>query len=218
MTNTQYIDALTKLYKQVDDLAPYNVEEKRVYILDYIQSQLFGIKTNKKPARSQLAEIVLFIDKYYRSYDDTGSDAWKYVYSIFDYNYTIIVPAMVLNVKATFGIPNNLKADDGKCDRVVKETKSAFTYIGKLAENGVNTVSVSYEDIVKHLKINGRGVKAMREKPFSIGDALVNPFYISSIFRMLKTNKLEFIINKNKPIVIKDAGVVVGAVFPMIKR
>lgn len=218
MTNTQYIDALTKLYKQVDDLAPYNVEEKRVYILDYIQSQLFGIKTNKKPARSQLAEIVSFIDKYYRSYDDTGSDAWKYVYNIFDYNYTIIVPAMVLNVKASFGIPNNLKADNGKYGKVIKETKSAFTYIGKLAENSVNTVSISYDDIVKHLKINGRGVKAMREKPFSIGDVLVNPFYMSSIFRMLKTNELEFIINKDKPIVIKDAGVVVGAVVPMTKR
>lgn len=218
MTNTQYIDALTKLYKQVDELAPYNVEEKRVYILDYIQSQLFGIKTNKKPTRSQLAEIKSFIDKYYRSYDDTGSDAWKYVYSIFDYNYTIIVPAMVLNVKATFGIPNNLKADNGKYDRVVKEIKSAFTYIGKLAENGVNTVSVSYEDIVKHLKINGRGVKAMKEKPFSIGDTIVNPFYINSIFRMLKVDKLDFIVNENKPIVIKYNGVIVGAVFPMIKR
>ena len=58
----------------------------------------------------------------------------------------------------------------------------------------------------------------MREKPFSIGDVLVNPFYINSIFRMLKVDKLDFIVNKNKPIVIKDAGVVVGAVFPMIKR
>lgn len=218
MTDTQMIDTLTKLYKEVDKLAPYNVDEKRVYLLDYIQSQLFGIATGKKPTRSQFAEMLDFIKKYYQKYDNTGSDTWHYVYSIFDNNYTIIIPAMVLNAQATFGIPDDIKAPIEKYGKTTEKVKSIFAYADKLAENGVNTLSVSYDDVLKHLKLNGKSVKATKEKPFYLGGMLVNSFYMDSIFRMLKAEKLEFIINEYKPIVIKDAGVIVGVVCPIIKR
>lgn len=218
MTDTQMMDVLAKLYKEVDNLAPYNVDEKRVYILDYIQSQLFGIKTNKKPTRSQLVEISDFIKNYYRKCDNTGGDTWRYVYNVFDNNYTILIPDMVLNVQATFGIPDNLKAPVEKYGKTTEKVKYIFSYADKLAKNGLNTVSVSYDVVIKHLKINGRTAKATKEKPFHLGGMLVNSFYMDSIFRMLKAEKLEFIINKNKPIVIKNAGVIVGVVCPIIKR
>lgn len=86
------------------------------------------------------------------------------------------------------------------------------------AENGENTVFVDYGDVVKHLKLNGRSVKAATEKPFPICDKFVNSFYIDSIFRMLKVEKLEFITNKNKPIVIKNNDSIVGVVCPIIMR
>lgn len=216
MTNTQYIDALTKLYKQVDDLAPYNVEEKRVYILDYIQSQLFGIKTNKKPTRSQLSEIVSFIDKYYRLYDSTNHDTWRYVYSLYSGIYTLINPHMVLNVSATFGIPDSLKASMEKCGTTTNGAKAILANTKEWAENGISTVSVAYEDIIKHLKVNGKSVKATIEKPFPIADKFVNSFYIDSIFRMEKADKLEFVTNKNTPIVIKYDGNIVGVVCPIV--
>ena len=42
--------------------------------------------------------------------------------------------------------------------------------------------------------------------------------HIDSIFRMLKVEKLEFITNKNKPIVIKNDGLIVGVVCPIVMR
>lgn len=218
MTDTQMIDTLIKIYKEVDNLDIRNIDAKRVYLLDYIQSQLFGIKTNKKPTRSQLAEIVNFIKKYYQKYDNTGRDTWHYVYNIFDNNYTVIIPSMALNVQADFGLPYNLKADEKHHDRMSEKVKFIFAYADKLAENGVNTLFIEYSDVVRHLKLNGKSVKATIEKPFSIGGTPVNSFYIDSIFRMLKAEKLEFVVNKNKPIVIEYNDTIVGVVCPIIKR
>lgn len=42
--------------------------------------------------------------------------------------------------------------------------------------------------------------------------------HIDSIFRMLKVEKLEFITNKNKPIVIKNDGLIVGVVCPIVMK
>lgn len=218
MTNTQMINILTKIYKDVDSLASYNIDANRVYILDYIKSQLDAVKTGKKPTRSQLAEIKNFINKYYRLYDCTESASWRYVYSLYNNIYTIISPHVVLNIPATFGVPDDLKAPQEKYGLTTKEVSAIFASACKWAESGENTVFVSYDDVVKHLKLNGRSVKAAKEKPFPIGDEFVNPFYIESIFRMLKAEKLEFITNKNKPIVIKDNGSIVGVVCPIIKR
>jgi hypothetical protein len=218
MTNSQAIEVLTKIYKDVDKLAIYNVDTKRVYILDYIKSQLDAIKTGKKPTRSQLAEIRTFIDKYYRLYDCTESTTWSYVYSLYDNIYTIINPHMVLNIPATFGVPDDLKAPQDKYGATVKQADGILISASKWAENGENTTTVDYDAVVKHLKLNGRSVKAATEKPLPIGDKFVNSFYIDSIFRMLKAEKLEFITNKNRPIVIKNNGSIVGVVCPIIMR
>ena len=218
MTDTQMIDTLTKIYKEVDNLDIRNIDAKRVYLLDYIQSQLFGISTGRKPTRSQFAEMFSFINKYYQKYDKTGVDTWHYVYSIFDNKYTIIIPAMALNVQATFGIPDEMKAPIEKYGRTTEKVKSIFAYADKLAENGVNTVFVEYSDVVRHLKLNGKSVKATKEKPFNLDGVFVNSFYMDSIFRILKADKLEFVINKNQPIVIKYNDTIVGVVCPIIKR
>lgn len=216
MTNSQMIDVLTKIYKDVDKLAIYNADANSV--LDYIKSQLDSIKTGKKPTRSQLAEIRTFVDKYYRLYDCTESTTWSYVYSLYDNIYTIINPHMVLNIPATFDVPDDLKAPQDKYNLPTKQAYYIFSDAKQWAESGENTVLVDYDDVVKHLKMNGRSVKAATEKPFPIGDKFVNSFYIDSIFRMLKAEKLEFITNKNKPIVIKNNGSIVGVVCPIIMR
>lgn len=218
MTDTQLIDILTKIYKDVDNLAIYNVDANRVYILDYIKSQLDSIKTGKRPTRSQLTEIKTFIDKYYRLYDNTENTTWRYVYSLYDNIYTIINPHMVLNIPATFGIPDDLKAPQEKYNLTTKQAYNIFTDAKQWAGNGENTAVVSYDTVVKHLKLNGRSVKAATEKPFPIGDKFVNSFYIDSIFRMLKAEKLEFITNKNRLIVIKNDDSIVGVVCPIIMR
>ena len=218
MTNSQMIDVLTKIYKDVDDLAIYNIHANRVYILDYIKSQIDSIKTSKKPTRSQLAEIKTFLNKYYRFYDHTGGTTWHYVYSLYGDIYTIINHHLLLNIPATFGIPDDLKAPLEKYGLITNQTASIFDNAIKWAENGENAVFVEYGDIVKHLKLNGRSVKAATENPFPICDEFVNSFYIDSIFRMLKAGKLEFITNKNKPIVIKNNGDIVGVISPIIMR
>lgn len=218
MTNSQMTDILTKIYKDVDNLAIYNVDANRVYILDYIKAQLDSIKTGKKPTRSQLVEVKNFIDKYYRLYDCTENTSWSYVYSLYDNIYTIINPHLVLNIPATFGVPDDLKAPQEKYNLPTKQAYYIFTDAKQWAENGENAVFVDYGDVVKHLKLNGRSVKAATEKPFPIGDKFVNSFYIDSIFRMLKAEKLEFITNKNKPIVIKNNDSIVGVVCPIIMR
>ena len=64
MTNAQALEVLTKIFKDVDNLKDYNVDVNRVYILDYIKSNIDSIKTGKKPQRSQLVEIKNFIDKF----------------------------------------------------------------------------------------------------------------------------------------------------------
>lgn len=216
MTNTQALEVLTKLYKDVDNLNIGNVDTNRVYILDYIKSQLDSITTGKKPTRSQLVEIKNFIDKYYRLYDGTSSTTWRYVYSSYDNIYTIINPHLVLNIPDTFGVPDDLKAPQEKYGLTTKQAAAIFSAAQKWAENDENTVSVAYGDVVKHLKLNGRSVKAATTKPFPISDKFVNSFYIDSIFRMLKAEKLEFITNKNKPIVIKNNGLIVGVVCPVV--
>lgn len=218
MTNTQALDVLTKLYKDVDNLNIGNVDTNRVYILDYIKSQLDSITTGKKPTRSQLVEIKNFIDKYYRLYDSTSGTTWRYLYSLYDNIYTIINPHMVLNIPATFDVPDDLKAPQEKYGLTTTQAYNIFADAQKRAENGENTVLVSYGDVTKHLKINGRSKKAAIEKPFPICDKFVNSFYIDSIFRMLKAEKLEFITNKSKPIVIKNNGDIVGVVCPIIMR
>lgn len=216
MTNAQALDVLTKLYKDVDNLTTYNVDVNRVYILDYIKSNIDSIKTDKKPQRSQLVEIRDFIDKYYRLYDSTSSTTWSYVYSLYDNIYTVINPHMVLNIPATFGIPDDLKAPSEKYGMTTRQTSDIFSAAQEWAENGENAAFVSYDDVTKHLKLNGRSVKTSTEKPFPVGDKFVNSFYIDSIFRMLKVEKLEFITNKNKPIVIKNDGLIVGVVCPIV--
>ncbi len=218
MTNSQALEVLTKIYKDVDNLTDCNVSINKPYILDYIKSQLDAVKTGKKPTRSQLAEIKNFIDKYYRLYDCTESASWRYVYSLYNNIYTIISPHVVLNIPATFGVPDDLKAPQEKYGLTTKEVSAIFASACKWAESGENTVFVSYDDVVKHLKLNGRSVKAAKKKPFPIGDEFVNPFYIESIFRMLKAEKLEFITNKNKLIVIKDNDSIVGVVCPVVMR
>lgn len=218
MTNSQMIEVLTKIYKDVDNLAIYNVDANRVYILDYIKSQLDSIKTGKKPTRSQLVEIKTFIDKYYHLYDSTLITSWSYVYSLYDNIYTIINPHLALNIPDTFGIPDDLKAPQEKYGLTTKQATAIFTSAHKWAENGEDKAFVSYDDVVKHLKLNGRSVKAATEKPFPICDKFVNSFYIDSIFRMLKAEKLEFVTNKNKPIVIKNNDSIVGVVCPIIMR
>lgn len=218
MTNSQALEVLTKLYKDINNLTTYNVDANRAYILDYIKSNIDAIKTGKKPTRSQLAEIRTFIDKYYRLYDCTESTTWSYVYSLYDNIYTIINPHMVLNTPATFGVPDDLKAPAEKYNMTTKQADTIFASAHKWAESGENTVLVAYEGVTKHLKLNGRSVKAATEKPFPVGDKFVNSFYIDSIFRMLKAEKLEFITNKNKPIVIKNNGSIVGVVCPIIMR
>lgn len=216
MTNSQALEVLTKIFKDVDSLTTYNVDVNRVYILDYIKSNIDSIKTGKKPQRSQLVEIKNFLDKYYRLYDGTSSTTWSYVYSLYDYIYTVINPHMVLNIPASFGIPDDLKAPEEKYGMTTKQANAIFTEAQKWAENGENTALVSYDDVAKHLKIHGRSKKAATYKPFSIGDVHVNTFYIDSIFRMLKAEKLEFITNKNKPIVIKNDDLIVGVVCPIV--
>lgn len=216
MTNAQALEVLTKIYKDVDNLAAYNVDANRVYILDYIKSHIDSIKTNKKPSRSQLVEIKNFIDKYYRLYDSTTSTTWRYVYSLYDNIYTIINPHLVLNIPATFDVPDDLKAPSEKYNLTTKQATTIFADAKQLAKNGENTVLVSYDDVTKHLKLNGKSVKASTEKPFPVGDKFVNSFYIDSIFRMLKVEKLEFITNKNRPIVIKNDDLIVGVVCPII--
>lgn len=216
MTNSQALEVLTKLYKDVDNLTTYNVDVKRVYILDYIKGHIDSIKTGKRPQRSQLVEIKNFIDKYYRLYDNTTSTTWKYLYSLYDNIYTVINPHMVLNIPATFGIPDDLKAPGEKYGMTTRQASDIFSAAQEWAENGENAAFISYEDVVKHLKINGKSVKASTEKPFPIGDKFVNSFYVDSIFRMLKAEKLEFITNKNKPIVIKNNGLIVGVVCPIV--
>lgn len=218
MTNAQALEVLTKLYKDVDNLTTYNVDVKRVYILDYIKSNIDSIKTGKRPQRSQLVEIKNFIDKYYRLYDNTTSTTWKYLYSLYDNIYTIINLHMVLNIPASFGIPDDLKAPKGKYGMTTEQVANIFAGAQKCAENGENTALVSYDDVVKHLKIHGRSKKAAIYNPFSINGAFVNTFYIDSIFRMLKAEKLEFITNKNKPIVIKNDGLIVGVVCPIVMK
>lgn len=218
MTNTQTIEVLTKIYKDVDNLAIYNVDTNRVYILDYIKSQLDAVKTGKKPTRSQLAEIKNFIDKYYRLYDGTSWTSWSYVYSLYDNIYTVINPHMILNIPDTFDVPDDLKAPQEKYNLPTKQAYYLFTDAKQWAENGENTATVDYDDVVKHLKLNGRSVKAATEKPFHIADKFVNSFYIDFIFRMLKADKLEFITNKNNPIVIKNNGSIVGVVCTIIIR
>lgn len=216
MTNAQALEVLTKLYKDVDNLTTYNVDVNRVYILDYIKSHIDSIKTGKKPQRSQLVEIKNFIDKYYRLYDSTTSTTWGYLYSLYDNIYTVINPHMVLNIPASFGIPDDLKAPEEKYGMTTRQTSDIFSAAQEWAENGENAAFVSYDDVTKHLKLNGRSVKASTEKPFPVGDKFVNSFYIDSIFRMLKVEKLEFITNKNKPIVIKNDGLIVGVVCPIV--
>ena len=218
MTNSQALEVLTKLYKDVSDLTTYNVDANRAYILDYIKSHIDSIHTGKKPQRSQLVEIKNFIDKYYRLYDNTTSTTWKYLYSLYDNIYTVINPHMILNISATFDIPDDLKAPQEKYNMIARQTSANLTFAGKEAENGENTVLVSYDDVVKHLKINGRSKKAAIYNPFSINGVHVNTFYIESIFRMLKAEKLEFITNKNKPIVIKNNDLIVGVVCPIVMR
>lgn len=218
MTNSQAIEVLTKIYKDVDNLTGCNVSVNKPYILDYIKSQLDSIKTGKKPTRSQLVEVKNFIDKYYRLYDSTESTSWSYVYSLYDNIYTIINPHLVLNIPATFGVPDDLKAPQEKYGVTVRQADGILISARKWAENGENTATVDYDAVVKHLKLNGRSVKAATEKPFPIGDKFVNSFYIDSIFRMLKAEKLEFITNKNKPIVIKNNDSIVGVVCPIIMR
>lgn len=218
MTNSQALEVLTKIFKDVDNLRDYNIDVNRVYILDYIKSNIDSIKTGKKPQRSQLVEIKNFIDKYYRLYDNTTSTTWRYLYSLYDNIYTIINPHMVLNIPATFGVPDDLKAPEKKYGMTTKQATNIFTDAQKWAENGENTALVSYDDVTKHLKINGRSKKAAVYKPFSINGVFVNTFYIESIFRMLKAEKLEFITNKNKPIVIKNDGLIVGVVCPIVMR
>ena len=114
MTNSQALEVLTKLYKDVDNLTTYNVDVNKPYILDYIKSNINSIHTGKKPQRSQLVEIKNFIDKYYRLYDSTTSTTWRYLYSLYDNIYTVINPHMVLNIPATFSIPDDLKAPEEK--------------------------------------------------------------------------------------------------------
>lgn len=218
MTNIQMVEVLTKIYKDVDNLTDYNTSVNKPYILDYIKSQLDSIKTGKKPTRSQLVEVKAFIDKYYRLYDCTESTSWGYLYSLYTGIYTVINPHMVLNIPATFDVPDDLKAPAEKYNLPTKQAYYIFTDAKQWAENGENTVFVDYGDVVKHLKLNGKSVKAATEKPFPICDKLVNSFYIDSIFRMLKAEKLEFITNKNKPIVIKNNGDIVGVVCPIIMR
>lgn len=216
MTNSQALEVLTKLYKDVDNLTTYNVDVNKPYILDYIKSNIDSIHTGKKPQRSQLVEIKNFIDKYYRLYDSTSRTTWRYLYSLYDNIYTVINPHMILNISATFDIPDDLKAPQEKYNMIARQTSANLTFAGKEAENGENTVIVSYDDVTKHLKINGRSKKSAIYKPFSIGDAHVNTFYLESIFRMLKAEKLEFITNKNKPIVIKNNDLIVGVVCPIV--
>ena len=218
MTNAQALEVLTKLYKDVDNLATYNVDVKRVYILDYIKSHIDSIKTGKRPQRSQLVEIKNFIDKYYRLYDSTSSTTWSYVYSLYDNIYTVINPHMVLNIPAFFGIPDDLKAPEEKYGMTTKQAVDIFTDALKRPENVESTSFVSYDDVVKHLKIHGRSKKAAIYNPFSINGVFVNTFYVDYIFRMLRAEKLEFITNKNKPIVIKNDGLIVGVVCPVVMR
>lgn len=217
MTNAQALEVLTKLYKDVDNLTTYNVDVKRVYILDYIKSHINSIKTGKRPQRSQLVEVRNFFDKYYRLYDSTSSTTWRYLYSLYNNIYTVINPHLMLNIPATFGIPDDLKAPEEKYGMTTKQAANIFANAQKWAENGENTVLVSYDDVTKHLKIHGRSKKAAIYNPFSINGVLVNTFYIDSIFRMLKAEKLEFITNKNKPIVIKNDDLIVGVVCPVVK-
>lgn len=216
MTNSQALEVLTKLYKDVNSLTTYNVDANRVYILDYIKSHIDSIKTGKRPQRSQLVEIKNFIDKYYRLYDSTTSTTWRYLYSLYDNIYTVINPHMVLNIPTTFDIPDDLKAPSEKYGMTTRQATNIFADAQKWAENGENTVLVSYDDVIKHLKLNGKSVKASTEKPFPVGDKFVNSFYIDSIFRMFKAEKLEFITNKNKPIVIKNNGLIVGVVCSIV--
>lgn len=216
MTNAQALEVLTKLYKDVDNLTTYNVDANRVYILDYIKSYIDSIHTGKRPTRSQLVEIKSFIDKYYRLYDNTTSTTWSYVYSLYDNIYTVINPHMVLNIPATFGIPDDLKAPSEKYGMTTRQASDIFAAAQEWAENGENAEFISYDDVVKHLKLNGKSVKASTEKPFPVGGKFVNSFYVDSIFRMLKVEKLEFITNKNRPIVIKNDGLIVGVVCPIV--
>lgn len=218
MTNSQALEVLTKIFKDVDNLRNYNVDVNRVYILDYIKSNIDSIKTGKRPQRSQLVEIKNFIDKYYRLYDSTSSTTWSYVYSLYDNIYTVINPHLALNIPATFSIPDDLKAPKKKYGMTAKQATNIFADAQKWAKNGENTAFVSYDDVVKHLKIHGRSKKAAIYNPFSIGDAHVNTFYLESIFRMLKAEKLEFITNKNKPIVIKNNDLIVGVVCPVVMK
>lgn len=218
MTNSQVIEVLTKIYKDVDNLVIYNVDANRVYILDYIKSQLDAVKTGKKPTRSQFAEVKNFIDKYYRLYDCTEKTTWSYVYSLYDNIYTIINPHMILNIPATFGVPDDLKAPQEKYGVTVRQADGILVSARKWAESGENTATVDYDDVTKHLKLNGRSVNAATEKPFPVGNKFINSFYIDSIFRMLKAEKLEFITNKNRPIVIKNNNSIVGVVCPIIMR
>lgn len=218
MTNTQMIEVLSRIYKDVDNLTDYNVGTNKPYILDYIKVQLDSIKTGKRPTRSQLAEIKTFIDKYYHLYDCTESTSWNYVYSLYDNVYTVINPHMVLNIPATFDVPDDLKAPQEKYGVTVRQADGILISAQKWAENGENTVLVAYDDVTKHLKLNGGSVKAATEKPFHVADKLVNSFYIDSVFRMLKAEKLEFITNKNKPIVIKNNDSIVGVVCSIIMR
>lgn len=218
MTNSQALEVLTRIFKDVDNLTTYNVDANRVYILDYIKSHIDSIHTGKCPTRSQLVEVKNFIDKYYRLYDSSSSTTWRYVYSLYDNIYTIINLHIVLNIPATFGIPDDLKAPEEKYGMTTKQATDIFANAQKWAENGENTAVVSYDDVTKHLKIHGRSKKAAIYNPFSINGVLVNTFYIDSIFRMLKAEKLEFITNKNKPIVIKNDGLIVGVVCPVVMR
>lgn len=218
MTNAQALDILTKIFKDVDSLTTYNVDVNRVYILDYIKSNIDSIKTGKRPQRSQLVEIKSFIDKYYRLYNSTSSTTWSYVYSLYDNIYTVINPHMVLNIPASFGIPDDLKAPEEKYGMTTKQATGIFTDTLKRPENVESTSFVSYDDVVKHLKIHGRSKKASIYNPFSINGVLVNTFYVDYIFRMLKAEKLELITNKNKPIVIKNDGLIVGVVCPIVIR
>lgn len=218
MTNSQSLEVLTKLYKDVDNLTTYNVDVNRVYILDYIKSHIDSIKTGKRPQRSQLVEIRNFVDKYYRLYDSTSSTTWSYVYELYNDIYTIVNPHMVLNIPATFDVPDDLKAPSEKYGVTTRQASDIFSAAQEWAENGEKAAFVSYDDVTKHLKLNGRSVKASTEKPFPVGDKFVNSFYIDSIFRMLKVEKLEFITNKNKPIVIKNDGLIVGVVCPIVMR
>lgn len=218
MTNVQALEVLTKIFKDVDNLTTYNIDVNRVYILDYIKSNIDSIKTGKRPQRSQLVEIKNFIDKYYRLYDSTTSTTWRYLYSLYDNIYTVVNLHLVLNIPASFGIPDDLKAPEEKYGMTTKQATNIFTDAKKWAESGENTAFVSYGDVVKHLKIHGRSKKASIYNPFSINGVLVNTFYIDSIFRMLKAEKLEFITNKNKPIVIKNDGLIVGVVCPVVMK